>query len=324
VPPEPSDERTALQAVAFGRGEHSAEERDAAIVRLRELDSRDHEPTVAEETRDDPEIPPLAARSERSRRRRVVFGVLAAVAVVATIGTLGMVQRQQQSLSVFDQPQTAADRDAPDLIRMGYAPEDLRLLDGGGDYQVWGYAGPAPVDHHQDAVCLFVYMSPTSSSGTCTNRSDFVRQGLDLGNFDLGSDPDGTVHTVRFFWGPTGPLVAKEFTVVPDTIEDTFQREPTDADRAGQAYLVSESDTARNSARWVGQYRGVQLWIYRSGDVVCALAANPSDAVGPVASLCTPPDNFEESGITLDWAPDALRFELDPHLNLSIAALPAG
>lgn len=318
---DPDVTRAELQAIAFGRAASEAQ-RAEAMARLAAL-----EPPVVV---DEPTLAPIEDPEPRpapSPRRRFALVALVVVVAVAAVAAVGIVRKQQDPFAAFERAPTSADV-APAAASFGYDPQYVRLLGSHANYQVWGYRGPvtAEMGWTRDEmpaiwICLFVTSGTSGNSSSCTDDKEFALHGLHTGQLDLFTDKDGGAHVVEYTWGPTSPLTPHFKTIPqPPTLDEVFDRAPTDKDLDGRAYLLSESTAVSESARWVGDYHDVRIWIYRTDpDSVCTMAADVKSGLGRVEAACVPDAEFRASGMTLDWPVESVQLELSPDLTVSVS-----
>lgn len=315
---EADSTKAELQAIAFGRSARSDADRAEAMARLAALDA----PVLVEQ----PMEPPEPAVREPSPRRRFALVALSVVAAVAVVAAVGIYRKQQDPFAAFDRPPTSADRDYP-VFGDNIDPQDVRLLAQDTVYQVWGYRGPSLMSGDASSpieVCLVVVGGPARSNTNCASEDKVTTNGLPSSQLELSVDSDGTRHFVKYTWGPSEPL-SRTFSTVPPplTLDETFERKPSDRDLEGSDYLLSEPAAVSESARWVADYHEVRIWIYRDdSQSICMMAADTGSGVGRVAATCVPDAEFRASGMTLDWPTDAVRLELGPALQVSVSALP--
>lgn len=314
---EPDSTKAELQAIAFGRSAHTDAERAEAIARLAALEA----PVVIAQ----PTEPPEPAGRIPSPRRRFALITLAVVVAAAVIAAVGIYREQQDPFAAFKRPPTSAELDYPfPVFGDDFDSQDLRMLADDPSYQVWGYRGPSITGQGDGTeVCLVAVGGPAKSNMNCAPENKVTTEGLSSGQLELSVDSDGTRRFVKYTWGPSEPL-SRTFTTIPPppTVDQTFERKPTDKDLEGREYLLSESVAVSESARWVADYRDARIWIYRDAqDSVCMMAADTASGVGRVAAACVSDAEFRASGASLDWQVDAVRFDLSPALQVSVSTL---
>lgn len=324
-----ADRAKQLRAVAYGPGNQSAAERATAAARLRDLEPQVGAEDSAPAESSAESVPVAAVTDDRRPRRRFALLALAAVTLVAVVASVATALKPIDSLAVFDRPDTAG-VEVPETLAASQRGNEaeFRLLVEYEQYQVWAMRAPSQtmdlegnlVPGDGVEVCLTVIAARGHSSGSCADEAGFRRTGLQLGNFDVSTDPDGTAHQVRFAWGPTGDVRPIHKIVPPKpTFDELMDREPTERDIDGRAALVSTDERAADTLRWVADYGDYGVWLYRRSGAVCLLVANPEDAISDMASDCVLREEFEAEGIALPWPPDDVVIKLSPELGLRIA-----
>lgn len=315
-------DRAALEAIAFGRGDATDDERGAASDELaRRWPASRAQPVAVDEPAttsqvstpalDEPAVPEAEdealdeqeADTPTAWRHRAVIAVVAIAALVLVgFGYRILVQGWQpfapvDSLTIFDRPQTDRDLEFPSsILDSAAAEESIRLAGSTDEYDVYLYRVES--DALGLLVCMVVVQDGDGVGGNCGPADQFSDGGT------ARITRDGVATEVS--WDLAGGVTAVSASLPPLPAPlSVFDRDQDDADRNALLYLPEVPEAAHDSVRYLGNSGGYYLAAYRSdADGVCLAVYDGTTTVATTEVSCVEEEVFERDGIALLYPGD--------------------